>query len=110
MRKVAACKVINVLQNRVLPLQVVELESDGICHLCLPLREETCSTEWLSGIIILSPFEVSRVGEESFGGMMNRLRAQVSMHDMKKERAYLVSPFNVADMDFLPSSHVVLLK
>lgn len=70
-------------------------------------------TIWLGGLIILAPCCMPRLPEESFSGYMERNaeegRFVVHEDNVLSLFAYHAYPFNVPEMEFLPSTRIVRL-
>lgn len=111
MRKIAVNMVVRIPENAVSNHQVIGISEDGFCISCTRLEEETAETEWLSGIIILAPLNVSRENGENFQRMVKRLcLMSANIELIKGCKAYLVSPFDIAKMSFVDDSCIFLLK
>ena len=110
MRRVATHRIGNVMTGEWLSVSVIELDEEGYVGGMYPLWGEISRTEWLPGVILLSPFPIERTPDESFGDFMRRLERQAaSYNELSPCRAYWLTPFNLSAMDFTPRSRVVLL-
>lgn len=110
MRRVATHRIGDVITGEWLPVSVIELDERGYVSRMYPLQGEISHTEWLPGMILLSPFPVERTPDEPFADFMRRLKRQAASCDGHSLcRAYWLASFSLSAMDFTPRSRVVLL-
>lgn len=108
MKRFATHRVYSLLTAEIKSSQVLELDEDGGVSKLYPFREEICATEWLPGLVILSPVPVQRVNTECFSDFRRRMQEAVFTHAVL--RAYWVHPFNVSAMEFVKDSRILPLK
>ncbi len=108
MRKVAFIKVVCIPEAEIRTRQIVTIGDDDTCS-CASLLEETERTEWLPGIAVLSPIPVERKEGEDFYQMIRRLCRSVKLAHNVPYRVYWISPFDAANMLFLPFSRISIL-
>lgn len=110
MKRVATHRTGNVITGEWLSVSVIELDDGGYVSRVYPLQEEISRTEWLPGVILLSPFPVERIPDEPFGDFIRRLKRQAASYDeLSPCRAYWLASFNLSAMDFTPHTRIVLL-
>lgn len=97
---------------------VLQWEHPGDSVHISPFCRETEATEWLPGLVILSPFPIERQADESIEHLIERCLAcgKASMSETSPlffppaEYVYWVTPFNVSAMQFLPDSRLLCLN
>lgn len=109
MRKVAAHRIYLAPCKEWLSMQVVELDLSGKVVGLTALREEQCATEWLGGVIVITSKSPERMKGESFSDFCNRLCKEEAAFQLADCRAYHVTQFDVAGMNFTPASRMVRL-
>lgn len=109
MRAIAVHRVYDVEEEAMYVQQVVEIDAQGYVTRVSPLTEEVRQTEWRGGLLILSPVEPAGIlSGEMFLHYKLRITLSVCTERGKnRKRAYLLTPFNVADMEFTPSTRIV---
>lgn len=110
MRKVAVSRVIRIPEAESWVRQTVTINANGVYLSHTSLKEETERTEWLPGIIILSPITVERLLGEDFHAMIVRLCKSVKLTTAPIYRAFWISPFDTVNLRFLSSSCVRILS
>ncbi len=91
---------------------VVELTDDGRLHTYFPLREEISHTQWLNGIIFLSPHtDVERREGESFDSFLQRVA--ISFPSTCEEETSLygwyITRFDFDHREFMDEARVLRL-
>lgn len=88
---------------------VVEVGAGDQVSACFPLEEERASTQWIGGIIILSPFRnLTRRDNESFSMFLCRATAVVA--DGSPLYAWHVADFNFQTNDFASGTRLYCLN
>lgn len=108
MKRFATHRVYSLLTAELKSSQVLELDEEGGVSELYPLTEEICATEWLPGLVLLSPFPVAACPGECFADFIKRMEGNLFPHSAV--RAYWIHPFNVSAMEFVENSRIVLLK
>ncbi len=88
---------------------VVEVDESGNVRACFPLTEETNATQWLGGVIVLSPssaLEIHAAGE-SFADFLERALATAEGQPLY---AWHVRGFDFARKEFMPQARLIRLK
>lgn len=109
MRRVATHRVYDLMTSQWMSFPVIELGEDGRVCRVYPLTGEISHTEWLPGVILLSPCPVSRRADEAFSVFIERITGVASRYTDIPKRAYWISSFNLSAFDFTGSSRVVAL-
>lgn len=112
-KRIATHRVYDVEVSVLLCQQAVELDDEGVVCRVFPLQEEMQGTEWLPGMVVLSPFPPVRERDERFGCFVRRITLQAmeaEKNALSVKRAYWIDPFNVSGMEFLPSSRIKALR
>lgn len=90
-----ACHLLYVSANEYYSKYVVELKGDKTVNRLFPLREEICATEWIGGVIVLSPSPYLEIGaDESFSRFLQRVAVAT-------EEASSLYAWYIADFDFV---------
>lgn len=109
MRKVASHRILDLKTGAILAMHVVEITTDGSVARTYPLCGENQNIEWLPGLLIQSPeAPVLEVGEH-FAEFILRMQKK-TIGNESDSKLYWVSPFNVAHMEFCPSTRIMPLK
>lgn len=108
MKRFATHRVYSLLTAEVKCSQILELDENGAVSKLYPFMEEVCGTEWLPGLIVLSPFPIHRKTGECFADFKKRMQDYTLASSPL--RAYWVHPFNVSAMEFLENSCIISLK
>lgn len=108
MKRFATHRVYSLLTAEMKSSQVVELEEDGSVSKLYPFMEEICATEWLPGLVILSPCSIWKNADENFASFKKRI-SEISACELPLQ-AYWVYPFDVSCMEFAENSRIILLK
>lgn len=109
MRRVATHRAYDLMTSQWMSFPVIELGEDGkVCRI-YPLTGEISHTEWLPGVILLSPCPVSRCADEVFSVFIERTTGVASGYTDTSKRAYWISSFNLSAFDFTASSKVMAL-
>lgn len=103
MKRFATHRVYNLLTGEISCFQVIELDEYGTVSKLYPFSEEIRSTEWLPGLIVLSPCPVERLQGEYFSQFKERMVNNFPPDSTC--RAYWLTSFNVTDMEFTEGSH-----
>lgn len=108
MKRIAAHRVYHAPEGLMQPMEAVELDDAGCVVACRALAGETGRTEWLPGLLVLSPVLPERKAGEALTSFLQRIAQEASSvaPDMPC-RAYRIVPFNVFAMEFFPDSRVV---
>ena len=109
MRRVATHRAYDLMTSQWVFSPVIELDEDGSVCRIYPLTEEISHTEWLPGVILLSPCSVSKRVGEGFSMFIERITSVVSVHTDTPKHAYWIYPFNLSAFDFTGSSRIVAL-
>lgn len=75
-------------------------------------ESETEQTEWIGGLILVAPLCPERLSQETFAEYRQRMISELESVDGTHSTplsAYHFVPFNVTDMEFLPSTRIVRL-
>ncbi len=89
---------------------VVELADDGALHTFFPLREELCHTQWLNGVIFLSPHtDVERREGEAFDAFLQRVALPVTSPDEVPLYGWYITRFDFAKREFLADARMLRL-
>ena len=107
-RRVAANRIFFVGTKTILVNWVVNFDSQGYVADSYCLTEELCSTEWFSGLIVVSPFPPVREEGETFTSFYERYSV-ASVGKGASCRAYAVSGFDVYHMEFTEESRIFRL-
>ena len=87
---------------------VVELEGNGTVSRYFPLKEEICATQWIGGVIVLSPYpELEIHPRESFACFLKR--ATVEMNMAEPVYAWHIADFDFTQKDFKNIGKVIRL-
>lgn len=117
MYRIASHRILDACTSCLSAFQIVERQVDGTFSLS-PFSEEIRHTEWLPGLVILSPFEIIRHEGEGYASFVSRLSEEADLwmrlrlqqeEDFTRCMAYWVTPFDVSHMEFLPHSQVKCL-
>lgn len=108
MKRFATHRVYSLLTAEIKSSQVLELEEDGRVSKLYPFTEEISATEWLPGLVVLSPCPIWKNPEENFSEFKMRI-SKIPVCEAAL-RAYWIYPFNVALMEFARNSRITLLK
>lgn len=73
-----------------------------------PFTEEISATEWIPGLVVLSPCPIWKNPEENFSEFKMRI-SKIPVCETTL-RAYWIYPFNVSLMEFAGNSRITLLK
>lgn len=88
------------------PQAVVAVREDGTLSHWFPLQEEVCATQWLGGVIVLSPFASLSIGsEEDFMAFLRR----VSLPSEGPRYAWHITDFDLMQRAFTPASRLCRL-
>lgn len=112
MKIIATHRVYDVEKETVFSHQIIKLDEQGeVVQIC-PFTEEIRQTEWLGGIIILFPDRLPDIlPAEDFTHYKERITSFLHTRKERGEKkAYWLSPFNVADMEFTPETHITICK
>lgn len=110
MRYFAAHRVLLADRKEMLFLCRVGVDSDHDLVTVEPLRGEMSRTEWLGGLIIVSPIVPEREEGECFSPFCSRLYNQIQAFPPSAARyAFYATNFNVSDMEFMSESHFLRL-
>lgn len=105
MRYYAAHRIWLTGHEEMLSMCRVGVDADHHVVLVEPFEGEPRQTEWLGGIIIVSPVLPEREADEGFFRFCDRLRTSIgSCTSMGTMYAFHVSPFRVREMEFAPES------
>lgn len=110
MRAIAVHRVYDVEEEAMYAQQVVVIDAQGYVTDVSPLTEEIRQTEWRGGLLILSSEKPADIlPDETFLHYKSRITLSgCTEREKGRKRAYLLTPFNVADMEFTPSTRIVL--
>lgn len=110
MRAVATHRVYDAEKREILAKQVVELDERGYVTRVYPLTEEVRHTEWLGDLIVLYPQQLPEILPlERFSQYKERITSQLDTpRKGERKKAYLLTPFNVSEMEFTPDTHIVV--
>lgn len=108
MKRLATHRVYSLLTAEIKSSQVLELGEDGRVSKLYPFTEEISATEWLPGLVVLSPCPISKNAGESFSEFKTRI-SEIPVCEAAL-RAYWIYPFNVSLMEFVGNSRITLLK
>lgn len=81
MRRIAAHRIYLLPQAEWISASVIELNERGEVARVLPLSGEMAHTEWLSGMLIVSPFPLARECREDFQAFLRRITWQAKAYD-----------------------------
>lgn len=108
MKRFATHRVYSLLTAEIKSSQVLELGEDGRVSKLYPFTGEISATEWLPGLVVLSPCSISKNAGESFSEFKTRI-SEIPVCEAAL-RAYWIYPFNVSLMEFVGNSRITLLK
>lgn len=110
MRTIAVHRVYDVEEETMYAQQVAVIDAQGYVTKVFPLTEEVGQTEWRGGLLILSPIKPADIlPDETFLHYKSRIALPTcTERGTNRKRAYLLTPFNVANMEFTPSTRIVL--
>lgn len=101
-----ACHYLYVSQKDCYAKYVVEINEDSRVSAYFPLKEEISATQWIGGIIILSPFlELEFHAKEPFHSFLKR----VTVETARLQYAWHITYFDFAKKDFTNLSTMVRL-
>lgn len=111
MRRVATHRVYHVNTGDWLSFPVLELDEAGNVVRIYPLAEEISHTEWLPGMIFVSPFFIERKGSEPFSVFFHRLNQEVACLPVSSLscHAYWLTSFNLSALEFTSESRIIAL-
>ena len=94
-----------------LSFPVLELDEAGNVVRIYPLAEEISHTEWLPGMMFVSPFFIERKGSEPFSVFFHRLNQEVACLPVSSLscRAYWLTSFNLSALEFTSESRIIAL-
>ena len=108
MRRIGVHRVFLPTRSRLLSYQVVTVSDGGEVTDCVPLSREQAATEWWGGLLVVAPDVVERLSDESFEDFCRRLsdRYATASESICPLRAFHVSPFDAAALQFTPDSRL----
>ena len=111
MRRIAANKTFISVSGNILLRTITEIGEDAFVVRCFSFEREMNATEWFPGLIVLSPISPESFAKESgsFSDFASRLSQASLNQSLQVCKAYLISPFDLLEMRFLPSSRVSAL-
>jgi hypothetical protein len=109
MRKIASHRILDLKTGAILAMHVVEITHDGSVARTYPLCGENQNIEWLPGLLIQSPEAPALEVGEHFAEFIQRMQKK-TIGNESDSKLYLVSPFNVSQMEFCPSTRIMPLK
>ena len=86
MKRFATHRVYSLLTAEIKSSQVLELEEDGRVSKLYPFTEEISATEWLPGLVVLSPCPIWKNPEENFSEFKMRI-SKIPVCDLRAEHA-----------------------
>ncbi len=87
---------------------VVELKEDESVNRYFPLKEEISATQWIGGVIVLSPFgELEIRSGESFHCFLQRVTVEVGEPSFLY--AWYIADFDFAKKEFTSASKLIRL-
>ena len=108
MRRYASQRVFNACTGEILPFHKIELESDSSFISCSPFTFEEASTTYVIGLIVISAAEINILPDENFDAFKKRIQ-KINGEPSSPIKSFIVTPFNLVEMEFLPQSRVVSL-
>lgn len=103
-----ACHHLYVSPDKYYSKYVVELKEDKTVNRFFPLQEEICATEWLGGVIVLSPSPYLEIrADESFPHFLQRVVA--AMGETSSLYAWYVAGFDFVKKEFTSSCRLIRL-
>lgn len=111
MRKIASHRILDVKTGAILAMHVVEITTDGSVARTYPLCGESQNIEWLPGLLIQSPEApaIAMLAGECFSEFVRRMQKK-TIGNESDSKLYWVSPFNVSQMEFCPSTRIIPLN
>ena len=109
MRRVATHRAYDLITSHWISFPVIELDENGCVCRIYSLTEEISHTEWLPGMILLSPCPINKGVEEEFSMFIKRVTCMARIYANTPKRAYWISFFNLSDVGFTSSSRIVAL-
>ncbi|MDE5677546.1 MAG: hypothetical protein K2G02_02605 [Phocaeicola sp.] len=89
-------------------LYVVELEDNGRLKTFFPLAQELCATQWIGGVIVISPFSDLRIcSGERFADFL--VRVVVGAETGMPMYAWHIAIFDCAQKEFVAGSKAIRL-
>ncbi len=89
---------------------VVELADDGALHAFYPLYGELAHTQWLNGVIFLSPHtDVERSEGETFDAFLNRVAIPATADGEALLYGWYITRFDFANREFLEDARILRL-
>ena len=105
MKRYAALKLI-FPSGKSLPHQVVEVGQDGRPLCCYPLHEEQHSTEWLPGVLLLSPMQLCTDDLKNWEGVLEKMNTSTCA----KVEVFILYYINLFDMQRMKPMDGSILK
>lgn len=101
-----ACHQLYVLPDDCYTQYVIELKDDGKVHAIFPLKEEISGTEWIGGVIVLSPFtDLTLQKGESFSDFLHK-----AIDNTKADvYAWHLDSFDFVSNSFIPPCNLTRL-
>lgn len=109
MRRLASQRLLNALTDELLAFHLAQLDDDGYVTDIQAFSSETASTSYANGLIVISAAEVNIVLQESFRDFRQRIHSLYGGPTTTSTRCYVITPFNLADMEFTPQSRIFSL-
>lgn len=107
MRRIAAQRLLLAATGELLSRHAVEMDGEGEVIRWYPFSGEIAHTEWLNGLLVLAPAQITLLPEETFEAFRRRIAGNFSAS--APLRAYLMTPFNAADLERVGQSRVMPL-